>query len=146
MEAQRPPGVLCHLRPQGVEKLSFPQSAQLAAFSELLSSKASPSFTPSPIPFSANCLLEPTSFPVCPGGWPSPIQRKKGTAAGQCPTRPVAAGLTSSPEAPSRSRVLVWECVASGCSWRASGEYCPSLASLWLPRKENGGRGGTPRA
>ena len=77
------PGVLCHLRPQAVEKLSCPQSAQLAACSELLSSKASLSFTPSLIPFSASCLLEPTSFPVCPGGWPSPIQRKKGTAAGQ---------------------------------------------------------------
>ena len=83
------PGVLCHLPPQAVEKLSCPQSAQLAACSELLSSKASPSFTPSPIPFSASCLLEPTSFPVCPGGWPSPTRKERKSSR---PVSPKAIG------------------------------------------------------
>lgn len=94
-----------------------------------------------PQPYPIQCKLAPGAHKLsCVSRRMAfPIQRKKRTAAGQCPTRPVAAGLTSSPEAPSRSRVPVWERMASGCSWRASGEYCPSLASLWLPWKENGG-------
>lgn len=90
MEAVRIlPGVLCHLPPQAVEKLSCPQSAQLAACSELLSSKASPPFTTSPIPFSTSCLWSPQAF-LCvqEDGLPLPGKERKSSR----PVSPKATG------------------------------------------------------
>ena len=95
-----------------------------------------------PQPYPIQCKLPPGAHKLsCVSRRMAfPYPGKKGRAAGQCPPRPLAAGLTSSPKAPSGSQLLVWECPAAGCSWRASGEYCSSLASLWLPgRRRMGG-------
>lgn len=58
-----------------------------------------------PIPFSAGCLLEPTSFLVYEGAWLYPMGvAEKEPATVQCPTRAMTAGLTSFSKVPTRSR------------------------------------------